>query len=221
VHAAVLGAIALTQMPLNPTFPLDPEDPVSDGAEPDRDADDRPPSFPLPHRDEPWFDAIGPVTLTGHSPYDEDRPESDAIACLDEPRGGWGPIEPSDFPLRDGEQAARLTVSAAGACASHAARGGWRGHGRVFVRVVRRDDGRAIATTTPLDDDARDEALLCCLRQAQAPVVSMLRPGGAVRFVLTFDVDPAQRHVSVAHTAASRRGGGAAALAMVQGAFTE
>ena len=63
--------------------------------------------------------------------------------------------------------------------------------------------------------------MLCCLRQAQAPVVSMLRPGGAVRFVLVFSADPAQRHINVERTTASRRGGGPEALALVQSAFTE
>lgn len=216
-HAALLGAVALTRIPLNPTLPVDPLESASDGDEPPAQPESRPPSFPLPHESSS-FDMIGPLVPV---PDDEDYTTSEGAECSAEPGGGWAYIAPTYFVPDDGEHATRLEARAAAVCATHAEQRGWSGRGRVFVRVDRRADGPAIATTTALDDETRDEALLCCLRQAQAPLVSVLEPGGTVRFVLNFTVDPAQRHITLAHTVASRRGGGPAALALVQSAFAE
>lgn len=221
MHAAVLGALSLAQTPLNATVPPDPEEPSSDGEGLDVRVEESRPAFPLLQRDQIWFDGIGPFVPGIPWQTDEDLPTSDAFECLAGAHDGWERIELSNLAFPDRDSASRLFGDAALACASNAAQTGWRGRGRVFVRVNRREDGEAIATTAPLGDDARHDGLLCCLRQAQAPVVSMLRPGGAVRFVLVFSADPAQRHIDLEHTAASLRGGGREALAIVQSAFTE
>ena len=123
--------------------------------------------------------------------YDLELPEG---STLEAPPGFPGLVE-----VHDGRGSAWLRMTADAA---------WDARGRPVPIAVR-------------VDGARDATLLCCLRQAQAPVVSMLRPGGAVRFVLVFSADPAQRHINVERTAASRRGGGPEALALVQSAFSE
>ncbi len=219
-HAALLGALALAQTPLNATVPLDPDEPPSDDQDLYVHAEESRPTFPsrwLPD----WFDGIGPLIPEPAARDDHDLPYSQAFECRTRPRDGWARIELSDLTFDDRDSASRLVGAAARECADYAARDGWRGRGRVFVRVDRHEDGAAIATTTPLDNDARHDALLCCLGQAQSPLVSLLHPGGAVRFVLVFGADPAQPHIGLERTAASRRGGGPEALATLQGAFTE
>lgn len=217
-HTAVLGALALAQTPLNATVPLDPNEPPSDDRELYVHAEESRPAFPSSWADT-WFDGIGPLVPEPPPCDDPDLPMSEALECLSGAQEGWARIDVHDLAMSDHESASRRVGAAALWCADYAAREGWRGRGRVFVRVDRREDGAAIATTTPLGDDARHDALLCCLRQAQTPVASMLRPGGAVRFVLVFGADPGQRHLSVEHTVASRRHGGPEARALVQSTF--
>jgi hypothetical protein len=220
VHAALLGALALVQTPLNATVPLDPDEQPGDDQDLYVHAEENRPAFPSPWL-QTWFDGIGPLIPEPAARDDQDLPYSKAFECHAGAQDGWARIDLSDLAGSDHDSASRRVGAAARECADYAARNGWRGRGRVFMRVDRHEDGAAIATTTPLGDDARHDALLCCLRQAQAPVVSMLRPGGAVRFVLVFGADPAQPQLRIEHTAASRRGGGPEALAIVQRAFTE
>jgi hypothetical protein len=221
VHAAVLGALSLAQTPLNATVPPDAEERSSEGEWLAVPVEESRSAFPLLQRDHIWFDGIGPFAPDMPLHTEEDRPTSDAFGCLAGAHDGWERIELSNLALPDRDSASRLFRDAAFECAGNAAQTGWRGRGRVFVRVSRGEDGEAIATTAPLDDDARHDGLLCCLRQAQAPVVSRLRAGGAVRFVLVFGADPARRYIELEHTAASPRGGGREALAIVQRAFSE
>ena len=220
MHTAVLGALALTQTPLNATVPLDFEPPsVDEGLH--VHVEETRPDFPRADQEPTWFDGIAPLVRAPPWLEDQKMPPSEVIECVTGPHEGWAPLWRSEAPVPERDVTLRRIRWAAGECANQAAQTGWRGRGRVFVRVNRRDDGAAIATTTALGEEPRDEALLCCLRQAQTPVVAMLRPGGAVRYVLVFSPDPAQTHITLEHTAASRRGGGAEAMAMVQSAFTE
>jgi hypothetical protein len=221
-HAAVAFAVALAQTPLNPTEPSTFEEPPSTEEGFSAPVDQSRPAFPFAIWPEVWFDGIGPHVPSPPDPRDDrDLPYSDAVGCPAGAPDGWARIDLSELAFPDHDAASRLVGDAARRCADQAAQAGWAGRGRVFVRVDRHDDGAAIATTTPLGDDARNDTLLCCLRQAQAPVVSMLRPGGAVRFVLVFSMDPAQGHVRVEHTASSRQGNGPEALVALQGAFLD
>ncbi len=219
VHAAVLAALSLMPIPLNAT-PLDAEEPSS-GDPLFVHAEETRPAFPRRDQNWSWFDAIGPFVLEPPEREEQDLPPSDTPECAAGPHDGWTQFDPREFGIDDRYSASHLIASAVNECASQAAQGGWPGRGRVFVRVNRRDDGAASATTTALGPDAHSDALLCCLRQAQAPVASLLGPGAAARFVLVFSTDPVHRHIRVEHPAASRRGGGARALAAVQSAFTE
>jgi hypothetical protein len=54
----------------------------------------------------------------------------------------------------------------------------------------------------------------------EAPLASVIRPGGAVRFVLVLD-NQQRPYPSVERAASSRCDGGPEALAMVQSAFAE
>jgi hypothetical protein len=64
---------------------------------------------------------------------------------------------------------------------------GWKGSRRVFIRVDRGDDDTAIVRVVPLNEGARNEGLLCCLRQTQSALVMRLLAGMGVRFVLNMD----------------------------------
>ncbi len=179
------------------------------------------PAFPLP----PWVQAcFGRTELPAPSDCmrpEYDLPESEPFGYLENTESGWARVEISDLTFSDLDSASLSVGAAMRDCFEHASYLGWSGTGRVFVRAERLTDGAAIATTAALDGATHSDAILCCLRQAQAPVVSMLQPGGAVRFVIAFGVEPGRPHLSITRAAASRRGGGPEALAAAQRAFSD
>jgi hypothetical protein len=179
------------------------------------------PAFPLP----PWVQAcFGRTELP--APVDcmrpeYDLPESEPFGYLEDAEKGWARVEISDLTFPDLDSASLSVGEATRDCFEHASYLGWSGAGRVFVRAERRADGTAIATTAALDGAPRGDAILCCLRQAQAPLVSILGPGGAVRFVIAVGVEPGRPYLSITRAATSRRGGGPEALAALQRAFSD
>jgi hypothetical protein len=70
-------------------------------------------------------------------------------------------------------------------CTAVAARAGWSGEGRVFVRVTRETADTALVQALPLDGEANDPGLLCCLRNAQDALLRSMTPGQTERYVLS------------------------------------
>ena len=71
-------------------------------------------------------------------------------------------------------------------CVDAAKSAGWSGRGRVHIRVLRGDDGRARAQAWPLDDEASSDRLLCCLRESQELLAPHIRRGKEARYVMSF-----------------------------------
>jgi hypothetical protein len=215
-HAAVLGALALAAVP-----PADvpPEKPQGDGQGRYVHVETHHSAFPL----SPWVRAC----FDRNELRDEDeyllpesaRPQYEPFDYRGGAPDGWARLDAPYFGRYSQDGA--MMVYTAGDCAQHASQAGWSGSGSVFVRVERREDGAAIAMAIPRSEDARHDALLCCLRQAQEPLAWMLRPGGAVRFVLVFDHDPERAYMTIESAATSRGSGGPAALAALRRGFSD
>ena len=102
--------------------------------------------------------------------------------------GGWVRVAAQRIPGDSDreEPDASLVEEAMHDCMNIAAATSWKKGGRVFIRMDRVDDSTAIVRAEPLDEDARHEGLLCCLRQAQTGAARRLGDGEALRFVLHF-----------------------------------
>lgn len=221
VHAAVLGALWLAPVPLHAMAPLPSDEPERVGFVAYLHAEESHPAFPLPQWVQACFDRTELPTPDCCLRGDYDLPESEPFGYLEGAKDGWAPIELTIPPSNNPDIDAQLVGSSVRDCAMYASMAGsFRGRASVFIRVTRREDGTAVATTTALDDAARHDALLCCLRQAQAPLAALIRPGGAVRFVLVLDAQQ-RPYPSVERAASSRGDGGPEALAIVRAAFSE
>ena len=122
----------------------------------------------------------GPYTLEPFTGYGE-AARSDV---------SWAPV-PSPLPQHDDREAASAIFhDELSECAQAAATDGFRGEGRVFVRVTRDETGAALTQVLPLDEEANHAGLLCCLRMSQSNLAAEMRPGTTVRYVLT--VPPGQ-----------------------------
>lgn len=74
-------------------------------------------------------------------------------------------------------------------CARTARVEGWKGEGRVFVRVTNRKAEGAVAQAFPMDPEANHPGLLCCIRSSQLPLASTMKPDTTVRYTLSAPVD--------------------------------
>lgn len=221
VHAGVLGALWLAPVPLHAMAPLPSDEPERPAFGAYIHVEESHPAFPLPQWVQACFDRTELPTPDCCLRSEYDLPESESFGYLEGANDGWAPIELANAPSNTPDIDAQFLGSAVRDCAMYASMAGYlRGRTSVFVRVERRADGTAIATTAALDDAGRHDALLCCLRQAQAPLASVIRPGGAVRFVLVLD-NQQRPYPSVERAASSRGDGGPEALAMVQSAFAD
>lgn len=215
-HAVALAALAHAAVPL---ADLPPDEPERESRGLYVHAELQNSTFPF----SPWvracFDRNELRETHELSLPENSRPQYEPLTRCEGEQDGWARL---DAPYYEGEALEEdLMASNASECFHYASMYGWGAGGRVFVRAERREDGSAIATAIPRSADARHEELLCCLRQAQGPLVSRLRPGGAVRFVLVFDSDrlePPFMHIE--STASSRGAGGPAALAALQRGFS-
>lgn len=70
-------------------------------------------------------------------------------------------------------------------CARTARLAGWKGEGRVFVRVTHRRGEGAIAQALPLDEASNHPGLLCCVRNSQLPLASTMKPGTTIKYTLS------------------------------------
>lgn len=214
-HVAVLGAITFAPVPDSPVVAADPEPQESYPYDVFMHME-RWSAWPPP----PWIQACFERTELVSPSYpfmsEYDLPVTESYGYLRGATDGWARLDVSHYDPPPVDHAAREAAGAVSDCINRAAQAGWSGRGRVFLRLERRGDGGAIATTTPLDADTDHDALLCCLRQAQESLAATLRPGGAYRFVLTFSAAPDPPFVRIDKASASRHSGGAAALRALQ-----
>jgi hypothetical protein len=97
----------------------------------------------------------------------------------------WTPAEAASYGTSEAESRRSVLEMTLYDCLGAAGVTGSGRAGRVFVRVARHDDGSAHAQAFALDETMNDPRLLCCFRKAQEAVLPALRPGTALRYVVT------------------------------------